>query len=102
MGAFGVLVQGEKVVTLIPPRDLKTALEVLRPFGFNGHRLPSDAGKYGTNPFLELAHVNLLLRSNVEVSRFRLGPGDVYVEERCIAHVIHGCISGGVRYMGSC
>ena len=82
LGAFGVLIRGEKIVTLIPARDLDTALRVLSPRGFRGHRPPSAVTKISLNPFLSHDDIDALLEAGVGVSRFRITAGDVYVEEK--------------------
>ena len=75
LGAFGVLLRGEKLVTLIPAQDLEVALGVLTPRGFRGHCPPSSVSKASLNPFLTHHDIHALIRAGVRVSRFRISPG---------------------------
>jgi hypothetical protein len=75
LGAFGVLLRGEKLVTLIPAQDLKLALDVLTPRGFRGHRPPSAVSKISLNPFLTHDDIHALIYAGVRISRFRISSG---------------------------
>jgi len=62
-----VLMKGLKYVTLFPPDQLDSALNVLAAYDFVGWKPPSSVTAIGVNPFLEKDHFDALKEAKVSL-----------------------------------